>query len=98
MERTKIINALKLKPNSNVTICGWVRSFRANRFIALNDGSCLSNIQIVVDFENFNAELITKISIGASLSIVGNVVESQGRGQNIEIVAKEINIIGLANP
>ncbi len=98
MERTKIINALKLKPNSNVTICGWVRSFRANRFIALNDGSCLSNIQIVVDFENFNTELITKISIGASLSIVGNIVESQGRGQNIEIVAKEINIIGLANP
>lgn len=81
-----------------VTVQGWVRSFRSNRFIALNDGSTIKNIQVVVDFENFNVELLKKITTAASLKIKGEIVESQGAGQEIEIVAKDIEILGEANP
>ena len=78
----------------DVTIQGWVRAFRSNRFIALNDGSTINNLQVVVDFENFDEATIRNISTAASLKIVGEVVESQGYGQNIEIVAKKIQILG----
>lgn len=82
----------------DVTVQGWVRAFRSNRFIALNDGSSLKNIQIVVDFDAFDAEILKKISTAASLKIKGEVVESQGAGQDIEIIAKSIEILGEANP
>ena len=78
----------------DVTIQGWVRAFRSNRFIALNDGSTINNLQVVVDFENFDEATIKNISTAASLKIVGEVVESQGSGQNIEIIAKKIQILG----
>lgn len=81
-----------------VCVQGWVRSFRSNRFIALNDGSSLNNIQIVVDFENFNQELLKKITTASAIKVIGEVVESQGKGQEIEIIAKEIEILGEANP
>lgn len=68
----------------DITIQGWVRTFRANRFIALNDGSTINNLQIVVDFENFDADIISKISTASSLKIVGEVIESQGAGQAVE--------------
>lgn len=80
-----------------VTVHGWVKSFRSNRFIALNDGSTIKNVQIVVDFENFDEQLIKQISTAASLRVIGEVVESQGKGQEIEIVAKEIKVLGEAN-
>ncbi|WP_395091712.1 asparagine--tRNA ligase [Vaginella massiliensis] len=80
-----------------VTVNGWVRAFRSNRFIALNDGSTLKNIQIVVDFENFDENLIKQITTAASLRVQGEVVESQGKGQEIEIIAKDIKILGIAN-
>ncbi|SUP55064.1 Asparagine--tRNA ligase [Weeksella virosa] len=79
-----------------VSIHGWVRSFRSNRFIALNDGSCLKTIQVVVDFDKFDEELIQQITTAASLQVVGEVVESQGKGQEIEIVAKDIKVLGVA--
>ena len=79
-----------------VVVNGWVRSFRSNRFIALNDGSTINNIQVVIDFENFDESIIKQISTAASLRIKGEVVESEGAGQEIEIIAKEIKILGTA--
>ena len=69
-----------------VSVKGWVRTFRANRFIALNDGSTINNIQCVVDFENFDESLLKRITTGAALHIEGDLVESQGKGQKVEIV------------
>ncbi|MBQ0148415.1 MAG: asparagine--tRNA ligase [Flavobacteriaceae bacterium] len=80
-----------------VVVNGWVRSFRSNRFIALNDGSTINNIQVVIDFENFDESIIKQISTAASLRVIGEVVESQGAGQAIEIIAKEIIVLGVAN-
>ncbi len=81
-----------------VTINGWVKTFRSNRFIALNDGSTLGNIQCVVDFEAFDEELLKKVSTGAALNIKGTLVESQGSGQNVEIQVKELVILGTSDP
>ena len=81
-----------------VTVQGWVRTFRANRFIALNDGSTLGNLQCVVDFENFDENILKNISTGAALKVTGNFVESQGKGQTAEIQVEEIHIYGSADP
>ena len=83
--------------NKNVSISGWVRTFRANRFIALNDGSCLNNIQCVVDFEKTDQEILKKITTGAALNIKGKVIESQGSQQSVEIVVDECEILGESN-
>ncbi|REC79735.1 asparagine--tRNA ligase [Chryseobacterium elymi] len=90
----EILQDYKKVLHHDITVYGWVRTFRANRFIALNDGSTINNLQIVVDFENFDEEVINKISTAASLKVVGEVVESQGAGQSVEIVAKKIIILG----
>ena len=84
--------------NKNVSISGWVRTFRANRFIALNEGSCLNNIQCVVDFEKTDQEILKKITTGAALNIKGKVIESQGSQQSVEIVVDECEILGESNP
>jgi len=81
-----------------VLINGWVRAFRSNRFIALNDGSALSTIQCVVDFEEFDEQLLKQLTIGAAIQVKGTLVESQGKGQNVEIQVKEIVIHGTADP
>ena len=81
-----------------VTVKGWVRTFRANRFIALNDGSTINNIQCVVDFENTDESLLKRITTGAAVSIKGTVVESQGQGQTVEIQVSSIEIMGDSNP
>ncbi|MBI9040105.1 asparagine--tRNA ligase [Lutibacter sp.] len=81
-----------------VTIKGWVRTFRANRFIALNDGSTINNIQCVVDFENTSEATLKRITTGAAISIKGTLIESQGKGQNVEIQVNEIEILGDSNP
>jgi len=82
----------------NISISGWVKTFRSNRFIALNDGSCLEDIQCVINFEVIDKEIISKINTGTSLNIEGEIVKSQGKGQSIEILVKKINILGLSNP
>ncbi|MRJ10701.1 asparagine--tRNA ligase [Ornithobacterium rhinotracheale] len=84
--------------HEEVIVKGWVRSFRSNRFISLNDGTSLGNIQVVVDFENFDEELLKKISVASSLKVIGTVVESQGKGQEIEVLAKKIEVYGEVNP
>ena len=84
--------------SQEVIIKGWVRTFRANRFIALNDGSTINNIQCVVDFENTDESLLKRITTGAAVSITGTVVESQGKGQSVEIKVSTIEILGDSNP
>ncbi|MCB0426640.1 MAG: asparagine--tRNA ligase [Mangrovimonas sp.] len=81
-----------------VEIKGWVRTFRANRFIALNDGSTLQNIQCVVDFENTEEALLKRITTGAAIHIKGDLVESQGSGQSVEIQVKSLEILGDSDP
>lgn len=93
----ELIQKGKQAIHEDIIIKGWVKSFRSNRFISLNDGSTLKNIQIVVDFEKFDDHLIKDISVGASIKINGIVEESQGRGQDIEIQAKEIKLYGSVN-
>ena len=98
-QKTEIKNVFESKNiGNNISINGWVKTFRSNRFIALNDGSCLEDIQCVINFEEFDKEILSKINTGTSLNIEGEIVESQGKGQNIEISVKEINILGLSNP
>ncbi|WP_179334287.1 asparagine--tRNA ligase [Winogradskyella costae] len=82
----------------DVTIKGWVRTFRANRFIALNDGSTINNIQCVVDFENFDEALLKRVTTGAAIHITGELIESQGKGQSVEIVVKTLEILGDSDP
>ncbi len=82
----------------DVEIKGWVKSFRANRFIALNDGSTLRNIQCVVDFESMEEALLKRITTGAAVHIKGSLVESQGKGQDVEIQVSSIEILGDADP
>jgi len=79
---------------TEVDIKGWVRTFRANRFIALNDGSTINNIQCVVDFENFDEALLKRVTTGAAIHIKGELVESQGKGQNVEIQVNHLEILG----
>jgi asparaginyl-tRNA synthetase len=81
-----------------VEIKGWVRTFRANRFIALNDGSTINNIQCVVDFENTDETLLKRITTGAAVHIKGELVESQGKGQKVEIMVDSIKILGDSDP
>jgi asparaginyl-tRNA synthetase len=81
-----------------VDIKGWVRTFRANRFIALNDGSTIHNIQCVVDFENTDEALLKRITTGAAIHIKGILIESQGKGQSVEIDVKAIDILGDSDP
>ncbi len=77
---------------------GWVKAFRSNRFIALNDGSCLNNIQCVVDFENTDEDLLKRITTGAAISVIGMLKESEGKGQRVELEVKSIEILGDADP
>ncbi|MEA1784549.1 asparagine--tRNA ligase [Arenibacter sp. GZD96] len=81
-----------------VVVNGWVRTFRSNRFIALNDGSTLNNIQCVVAYENFDEDLLNQINTGAALQISGMLVESQGKGQSVEIQVSAIKILGESDP
>ena len=98
-QKTEIKSVFESKNiGDNISINGWVKTFRSNRFIALNDGSCLEDIQCVINFEEFDKEILSKINTGTSLNIEGEIVESQGKGQNIEISVKEIDILGLSNP
>ena len=99
VKRTKISQVLKAdKVGEEVLVKGWVRTFRSNRFIAINDGSILHNIQAVVDFENFDEALLKRITTGACVSVTGELVESQGKGQAVEIVVKSLEILGDADP
>ena len=86
------------KSEVEIEVKGWVRTFRANRFIALNDGSTINNIQCVIDFENTDEAILKRITTGAAIHIKGELVESQGKGQSIEIKVNTINILGDSDP
>lgn len=81
-----------------VEVNGWVRSFRSNRFIALNDGSTINNLQCVIDFENTSEDTLKRITVGAALRIKGTLKESLGSQQSVEVDVKTIDILGDANP
>lgn len=89
-----ILEGYKKVLHHDITVHGWVRAFRSNRFIALNDGSTILNLQVVVDFEKFDEETIKNIKTASSLKITGEVVESQGAGQTVELIAKKIVVLG----
>ena len=84
--------------SEKISIKGWVKTFRANRFISLNDGSTSKNIQCVVDYEKTDELLLSKINCGASLEIEGLLVKSQGKGQSVEIKVENIKILGECDP
>lgn len=95
ISKTDLAKILQNPPlDTDVTVMGWVRAFRGRRFIALYDGTTAETLQIVVDFEAFPEETINKIKFHACLSITGTVVESQGAGQAVEVLAKEITVLG----
>jgi len=99
MKTSKVKSLLSQeKKQVEVEVKGWVRTFRANRFIALNDGSTINNIQCVVDFENTDEETLRRITTGAAIHAKGLLVESQGKGQNVEIQVSEITILGDSDP
>jgi asparaginyl-tRNA synthetase len=86
------------KTHVDVIVRGWVRSFRSNRFIALNDGSTIKTLQCVVDFENFDEEILKKTTVGAAIEVAGVLVESQGQGQTVEVQVSKLTVLGEANP
>ena len=101
IKRTKVKELLKSTPGQDVIAKGWVRTRRGNKnvsFIALNDGSTINNIQIVVDMASFDEEKLKKITTGACLCVKGRLTESLGSGQAVEIQAQEITIYGEADP
>lgn len=102
MKRTEIIDALKLEATGQpINVRGWVRSKRGNKnicFIALNDGSTIRNIQIVVDLSTFPEEQLKTVTTGACISAIGNLVASQGSEQAVEIQLTELEVYGTADP
>ena len=98
MKRTKIKDILQSeKTDYTVNIKGWVRSFRNNQFIALNDGSCMGNLQVVIGLDTDEA-VIRRINNGASISVDGTVIPSMGRGQKVELKAVSFNVLGDCDP
>lgn len=79
---------------SQVIVKGWVRTFRNNQFIAINDGSTINNIQAVIDFTTADEALLKRITTGAAVSITGELIESQGKGQKVEVKVKHLEILG----
>jgi len=97
VKRTKIIELLAAQPGGEVCAKGWVRTRRGSKsvyFIALNDGSTIKNIQVVADAEKFDEELMKQVTTGACLSVEGQLVESVGSGQAVEIQASKIEVLG----
>lgn len=101
LERKKVKELLSQKPGQEVLAKGWVRTKRGNKnvaFIALNDGSTINNIQVVADVAKFDEDLLKRITTGACIAVRGNLVESLGSGQAVEIQASSIEIYGEADP
>ncbi|MFA6831343.1 MAG: asparagine--tRNA ligase [Bacteroidaceae bacterium] len=101
ISRTRVSDLLKSETfGTIINARGWVRSRRGSKkvnFIAINDGSTINNLQIVVDLEHFDEETIKKITTGSCISVNGELVSSQGKGQNAELQAKELEVLGEAD-
>ena len=102
IKRTRIIEALASEEyGKDINVKGWVRTRRGSKsvnFIALNDGSTIKNIQVVADVDKFDDEVLRKITTGACLSVDGKLVQSVGSGQNVELQATAIEILGTCGP
>ncbi len=102
IKREKINSLLQSNAiGSEVNVKGWVRTRRGNKnvnFVALNDGTTINNIQVVIDIQKFGEEYLKPITTGACISVNGMLVASQGQGQSVEIQAEEIEIYGTADP
>jgi len=97
--RVKVKELLATTPeNQEVIVMGWVRTFRNNQFIALNDGSTNNNIQIVIELGAYDENLLKKITPGASLKVTGQLIASPGKGQSVEIKATALDVLGECNP
>jgi asparaginyl-tRNA synthetase len=101
MERYRIAQILQAADallGQEIVVKGWVRAFRSNRFVQLNDGSCMANLQAVIDFEQWDEALLKRITTAAALSLTGTIVASQGAGQAVELQVSNIEILGDAHP
>lgn len=99
ISREKISDLLQSTTfDREVTVMGWVRTFRNNQFIALNDGSCMGNLQVVVDFNNTDDAILKRINTGAAIKATGKLVESLGKGQTVEVKATSVEILGDSDP
>ena len=99
MKRTKIKDLLNLGPSGQVvTAKGWVRTFRNNQFIALNDGSTIENLQCVVDFNEIDQQVLKRITTGACLAITGELIPSPAKGQKVEVKVKDLSVLGDSDP
>ncbi|MCA5004563.1 asparagine--tRNA ligase [Sphingobacterium bovistauri] len=99
MEHTRIKELLNSEEfGKEIVVKGWVRTFRNNQFIAINDGSSINNIQAVVDFENTPEEILKRITTGSAVRVKGLLTESQGKGQRVEIQATDVSVIGDSDP
>ncbi|MFK8008209.1 MAG: asparagine--tRNA ligase [Saprospiraceae bacterium] len=98
IRRTEIADILK-NPSigEEVLVKGWVRAFRNNRFVALNDGSTFNNLQVVLDSENIDQNILKSVSFHACIAVTGKLVESSGAGQTVEIQAEQVEILGANN-
>lgn len=97
--RTKIKHILQTEPlGTEVTVKGWVRTFRNNQFIALSDGSCSANLQAVLALDRFPSEQLRRITTGAAVSLTGTLVPSLGKGQKLELQVREWKILGDCDP
>ena len=99
IKRTKVVDVLKRNDfGAIVNVRGWVRTHRSSKavdFIALNDGSTIKNVQVVVDPAKFDADMLKQITTGSCISVNGELVESQGAGQSVELQCREIEVYGL---
>ncbi len=99
IKRSRVVDLVNSENTQiDVLVKGWVRTFRSNRFIALNDGSSINNLQCVVDFENTDEKTLKRITTGAAVSVEGTLVESQGKGQKVELLVNKIEILGDSDP
>ncbi|MBR6674118.1 MAG: asparagine--tRNA ligase [Mailhella sp.] len=102
MKRTSISEALAfLEPRNGVTVCGWVRTRRDSKtfaFLELNDGSCLKNLQVIIDEGTEAWAALEGVNTGAAVSVCGDLVESLGKGQKWEVRAQSMTVFGLADP
>src|SRR5437764_1055029 len=97
--RVKIKELLSWKPDAQkVTVMGWVRTFRNNQFVALNDGSTNNNLQVVLELGKFPEEILKKITTSASVKVTGSVIPSMGKGQSLELKAELVEILGESDP
>jgi len=95
MKRTKVIQLLTgSQIGEKIKVMGWVRTFRSNRFIAINDGSTINSIQGVIDFEDYDEALLKRVNTGACVAVEGTLVESLGKGQKVEVQVSKLEIIG----